>query len=179
MTERQTPYKARGGKGFHMASTLLQKRIRTVGEARGFAVSRLLTRWAEIVGEDVARIARPVDIRYGRGGLGATLTVLTTGAGAPLVDMSRERIRTRVNACYGHAAIARVRVTQTAATGFAEGAVAFGPAPVAAPPQPDPDLRAAAEHRTAGVGDPGLRDALAALGTHVLASGTARAAPRR
>ena len=70
--------------GFARTSSLLQARIRKASESRGFAVSRLLTHWAEIVGADLAAMARPVDVKYGRQGIGATLRVLTTGPQAPL-----------------------------------------------------------------------------------------------
>ncbi|MEM7719653.1 MAG: DUF721 domain-containing protein, partial [Pseudomonadota bacterium] len=99
-------------RGFERASALASERIRSASESRGFAVARLLTHWAEIVGPDVAKIARPVDISYGRG-FGATLTVLTTGAQAPMLEMEKERLRDRVNACYGYAAVQKVRITQT------------------------------------------------------------------
>ena len=58
----------------------------------------------------MAAISRPVEIGYGRGGLGATLTLLTTGANAPLLEMRKEELRERVNAIYGYNAIARIRV---------------------------------------------------------------------
>ncbi len=154
-------------RGFERASGLLQSRIREAGEARGFAVSRLLTHWAEIVGADIAAIARPVNVSYARGGFGATLTVLTTGANAPMLEMQKERLKEQVNACYGYSAISRVRVTQTAPTGFAEGQVAFAAAPKAER-RPDPALRHAAEAVVAPVADETLRAALAALGENVL-----------
>ena len=47
-------------RGFEPAAGLLREPIRLAGETRGFAITRLLTQWAEIVGEDVARMARPV-----------------------------------------------------------------------------------------------------------------------
>ena len=50
------------GKGFSSAGALLQGQIRRAGESRGFAVSRVLTHWAEIVGTDLAALARPVDV---------------------------------------------------------------------------------------------------------------------
>ncbi len=153
-------------KGFERASSLVASRIRTAGESRGFAVSRLLTHWAEVAGPDIARIARPVDVTYGRGGLGATLTLLTTGAEAPMLEMQKETLRERVNACYGYAAISRIRITQTAATGFAEGRAAFDPAPRHHPNQAPVTPEAA---RTAAeVQDTALRDALERLGANVL-----------
>ncbi len=114
-------------KGFARTSTLLRERIRKAGESRGFAVTRVLTHWQEIVGEDIAAICKPVDVKYGRQGLGATLTVLTTGAQAPMLEMQKERIRAKVNGVYGYNAIERLRITQTAATGFAEGQAVFTP----------------------------------------------------
>ncbi|WP_282024026.1 DUF721 domain-containing protein [Limimaricola cinnabarinus] len=155
-------------RGFAQASGLLQSRIRGASEARGFAVTRLLTHWAEIVGEDTARIAQPVKVGYGRDGLGATLTLLTTGAQAPMLSMQAEAIRERVNACYGYRAISKVRITQTAPTGFAEGQAAFAPAPKPAPAQPDPQVRAQAAKTAEGVGDTELRLALEALAANVL-----------
>ena len=112
-------------KGFKRTSSLLQTQIRKTSETRGFAQSRLLTHWAEIAGDSIAAISRPVDIRYGRGGLGATLTLLTTGANAPILEMQKEALRAKVNAVYGYNAIAKLRITQTASTGFSEGQVSF------------------------------------------------------
>ena len=103
-------------KGFKRTDSLLSAKIRQASETRGFAQSRLLTQWAEIVGQDVAAISRPVEVSYGRGGMGATLTLLTTGANAPMLEMQKEQLRAKVNAIYGFNAIARVRVTQTAAS---------------------------------------------------------------
>ncbi|AEI96185.1 DUF721 domain-containing protein [Roseobacter litoralis] len=156
-------------KGFTRTSSLLTQRIRTASETRGFAQSRLLTHWKEVAGEAIARISRPVEVSYGRGGLGATLTLLTTGANAPMLEMEKEKLRARVNAVYGYNAIARVRVTQTAATGFAEGQVDFmlGDAkPKTAPI--DPALRQKAADTVQPVADEGLRSALALLGENIL-----------
>ena len=108
----------------------------------------------------------PVKVGYSGKGLGATLTLLTTGPDAPVLEMQRERIRDKVNAVYGYGAIARVRVTQTAPEGFAEGRAVFrGPAEEPEADAPD-DGRAA--EIAEGVGDPGLREALEALGRNVL-----------
>ena len=154
---------------FTQAASLVQTRIRKAGESRGFAVTRLLTHWSEIAGPDVARVARPVNVSYGRDGFGATLTVLTTGPHAPVLEMEKDRLRDRVNACYGYRAIARVRITQTAPTGFAEGQAQFGPAPAdPGPKAPPPAIVAQAQAVAADVQDTELRLALAALAANVL-----------
>lgn len=158
----------RGKQGFTRAATLVAGRVRVAGESRGFAVSRLLTHWDEVVGEAVARVAQPVGVTYGREGLGATLTVLVPGPQAPMVEMQKERIREKVNACYGYRAIARVRITQTAPQGFAEAQAAWGAAPPTAAAGPRPEVVARAEAVAADVDNTELRLALAALAANVL-----------
>ena len=166
-----TSHESRGkrcGRGFQRASGLLQARIRAASETRGFAVARLLTHWPEIVGEEIASMARPVRITYGRGSFGATLTLLTTGAHAPLLQAELPRIREKVNACYGYSAISRIRITQTAPVGFCEGRATFAQAPKKPAPRNDPALTEKAREVAAGVRDEKLRAALAALGTNIL-----------
>lgn len=164
------PYQKQGRRmrGFEAASGLLRDRVRVAGEARGFALSRLLTQWAEIAGEAVAQIAQPVKISYGREGMGATLTLLVQGAAAPLVQMQIPRIQERVNGCYGYSAISRIRLTQTATMGFADGQSPFAPAPKPAPEPPDPAILRSAQALSREIGDENLRAALEALGEKVL-----------
>ena len=83
--------------------------------------------------------------------------------------MQKEQIRAKVNSVYGYNAIARVRITQTAATGFAEGQVDFAHKPkrlneIAA----DPAVVKRATETTQTVGDEGLRAALERLGTNIM-----------
>jgi hypothetical protein len=156
-------------KGFKRTDSLLSGQIRRASETRGFAQSRLLTQWTEIAGQDIAAIAQPVEIGYSRGGMGATLTLLTNGANAPMLEMQKEQLRAKVNAVYGYNAIARVRITQTAATGFSDGKAAFGYKPKSAQfEQPDLALRQKAVETAMPVTDDGLRDALARLGENIL-----------
>ena len=146
-------------RGFKRTASVLGDQIRRAGESRGFAVSRVLTHWAEIAGKDIASIARPVEVSYGRGSFGATLTVLTTGAQAPMLEMQKETLRERVNAVYGY---------KTAPTGFAEGQAQFAPAAPQPAPVPEPDDIASVETAVRPVADEGLRAALERLGRNVL-----------
>ena len=122
---------SRRKRGFERAGALAAGRIRAGSESRGFAVSRLLTHWAEIVGPDIAPLARPVEVGYGRG-FGATLTLLT----------------------------------QTAATGFAEGQAVFEPERKTHPEAAEvtPEAREAAK----AVDNADLREALERLGANIL-----------
>ena len=159
-------------KGFARTGKLLSGQIRRASESRGFAQSKLLTHWADIAGDHIAAIARPVEVTFGRGGLGATLTVLTTGAQAPMLEMQKEGLRAKVNAVYGYNAISRIRITQTAATGFEDGKVSFetrgtkdgGTVP----------LTATARQTAEGVDDDSLRAALERLGTNIELTAKAR-----
>ncbi|MGJ8545772.1 MAG: DUF721 domain-containing protein [Sulfitobacter sp.] len=163
------PKRRASTKGFARTDSLLSARIRQASESRGFSQSRLLTHWAEIAGEDMAAMSRPVEISYGRGGMGATLTLLTTGPNAPILEMQKDKLRDKVNAVYGYNAIARLRITQTAATGFADGKVSFDHAPKRRETKPvDPELRARALETASPVADEGLRAALARLGENIL-----------
>ena len=165
---------ARRSFGFRRADTLLQGRIRDASASRGFAQSRVLTQWAEIAGPQIAQIARPVEISYGRGGMGATLVLLTIGAHAPMLEMETPKLRERVNAVYGYNAVSRIRITQTAPTGFAEGQAVFSPATpsIRSPDAAPAEVRAQAAQQVAPIGDPGLREALERLATHVITKNT-------
>ncbi|WP_443135100.1 DUF721 domain-containing protein [Frigidibacter sp. ROC022] len=157
-------------KGFERAAGLLQKRISAAGESRGFAVSKVLTHWDEIAGPEMAALTRPVKIGYASHGLGATLTVLCSGANAPMIEMQKETLRQRVNACYGYNAVARIALTQTAPQGFAEAQALFQgrPASTAQRNTPDPETEALAREASAPIRDEALRAALEDMGRTIL-----------
>jgi len=152
---------------FKRTATILQSRIREVSEGRGFAQSRVLTHWLEIVGADIAEITRPVEVSYGRDGMGATLSILTTGAHALMIEMQKEAIRAKVNAVYGYNAIARVRITQTAPVGFSDGKVEFRAKPKSKPTL-SPNVQQQAQETARTVTDQKLRRALEELGQNFL-----------
>ena len=166
-TAQLMPDPSRRRRGFEPAAGLMKEQIRSASESRGFAVARLLTHWPEIAGAQLAPITRPVKIGYGREGMGATLTLLTTSAHAPMVQMDLPRLKEKVNAVYGYNAIARILITQTAATGFAEGQAQFLPA-TPLQRQPDPQIVAEAARTAAPIRDDGLRKALEAMAQNVL-----------
>lgn len=168
-----SPSTTRRMRGFEAASGLVKEPVRAVGESRGFAVTRLLTSWAAIVGDELASCTRPVKVGYGREGLGATLTVLTSAAQAPIVQMELPRIRDRVNACYGYAAISRITITQTAAFGFEEGQVIFAHK-TKVEKAVDPAIRTKAAETAEGVRDTTLRAALETLAQNVLSRNKSR-----
>lgn len=163
------PLPSRRQRGFEAAGGLLTPHLRQAAEKRGFAIARLLTHWAEIVGADLAPLCRPVKISHAKGGLGATLTLLTSGAAGPMVQMQLPTLRERINACYGYNAIARITLTQTAPTGFATAQTSF--TREAQPQTPPPQIIAKAHETAAPVQDADLRAALERLALNVLSKG--------
>ncbi len=163
----------RMARGFVQTGGILKNHIRSAGEKRGFAETRLLTHWPEIVGEALADISRPIKVSYGRQGLGASLTILTNGANAPIIQAQLPLIREKVNACYGYAAISNIRITQTAETGFAETGTPFeharrAPVSQAAERRNQAGSDTRADDYVADVHDESLRTALAVLGRNIL-----------
>ena len=155
-------------RGFRQAGGLIGGQVQAACKARGFALARLITRWEEIVGADLARAARPVSVSHARKGFGATLTLAAPGATAPLVEMQGETIRARVNAVYGFNAIARVHIRQTGPAGMAEGQARFDAAP--ARHGPSGQARADAGAIARDVADPDLRAALESWGAAIISN---------
>jgi hypothetical protein len=85
-----------------------------------------------------------------------------------MLEMQKEQIRAKVNAVYGYNAISRIRITQTAATGFAEGQAQFAPAAPKAKPQPSREVLEEAERTAQPIENDALRDALEKLARNVL-----------
>lgn len=161
----------RRGGGFRRAGSSSRAPVDAAASRHGFAVSDVLLRWQEVVGEELACLCHPVKVSYGRGrSLGATLVVEVDGARGPEVDMQAPRIVERVNGFYGYRAISRLSITQagTGSCGFAEAQAPFaGPAAPRAAEPGRAEVRRAAQ-LAAEVQNPALRDALTQMGAYVL-----------
>ncbi|MEL6336576.1 MAG: DciA family protein [Pseudomonadota bacterium] len=134
-------------------------------ERYGFADPRVLLRWREIVGEDLADRCRPLKVLHGKGrDLAARLLVSAEGAAALEVEYRAPQILDRVNAVYGYRHVSRLSITQVSSLDAAPEA-----APMAAA---TPAVSAEAAHqaeRSAGeIDDVRLREAMSRLGTYVL-----------
>ena len=156
----------RKSRGFLQTGGLLKNRIRSASETRGFAETRLLTHWTDIAGPAIAKLCRPIKVGYDKQGFGATLTVLTTGANGPMLQMQLPQIIKKVNSVYGYNAISRIKITQTAPTGFGEPSSSFE--------HKNPTKELSSEQRNTvelsvkDVSDNSLKDALSRLGENVL-----------
>lgn len=170
MTKTKGAYTGkRGRRGFVQTGGLLTRNIREASEARGFSETRLLTQWAEVAGEAIANISRPVKVGYSRNSIGATLTLLCSGANAPMVQMQVPQILNRVNACYGYKAIARIAITQTAPSGFGEQ---DKPSFERRKPSLSTEQAGALEKDVSDIESETLREALKTLGENILTRGS-------
>lgn len=165
MSKEKQNVRPRFGKGFSKASAFVRGDIQKASESRGFSQSRLLTHWADIAGQEIAKIARPVKVSYAKSGLGATLVLLSKGAHAPMVQMQIPDIMKRVNSIYGYNAISRIQVTQTAAEGLFEPSSAFEHNKESVP---NNAATKQAEQLASDIEDEDLRNALTRLGSHVI-----------
>lgn len=131
----------------------------------GFAYADLIAQWPAIVGDGVAQWSEPERIKWPRAGAderkqGGTLVIrVVPGRG---LDLQHEtpRIIDRINAFYGYAAIAAVKIRQ--------GALGPKKAPFRALPALSAPAAQALERELDGVPDTELKDALRRLGQGVL-----------
>lgn len=162
-------------RGTRHAADAASSVMSAVAERKGFAETRVLTRWVEIVGPELSSRCRPVTVKYGSNrAMAATLVVEADGGRAAEVTHLGPKLIERVNQYYGYRAIGRISVRQgvRTAAGFAEGQKAFEGqhgTSTAAPSEPTDTDRRRAEQLTKSIQTPELRDALARMGSHVLA----------
>jgi hypothetical protein len=130
---------------------------------QGFAARELVTRWAEIAGEDVATHSEPLRMQWPRPVEGqpqepATLVLKVEGPMALEIQHKSDLILQRVNRFFGWSAVGRLALRQ---------------APLSRrdrrKPAPPPDPRAVAEiaDSLTSVEDEQLRAALARLGAAI------------
>jgi hypothetical protein len=132
---------------------------------RGLAEAELMLHWAEIAGEDLTRICRPLKLSFARGTQGeskrdGTLQLRVLPAAAVELQHMEPQLIERINGFFGYRAVAKLALRQ-------------GPLPnmPRRPPAPKP-LGAAEEQRLqqnlGSIDDDELRQALERLGRAVL-----------
>ena len=95
---------------------LTKTAFRNTMGGRGFAEAGLITEWASIVGNDVARMSRPMQLAFPRGERkGGVLTLECGGAAALELQHLKPQILDRINSHFGYAALAELRFKQGSA----------------------------------------------------------------
>jgi len=143
---------------------LLRKTLGDAFAKQGFASVELVTRWAEIVGPEVAAHSQPEKIKWPRGLRTrdacepGTLWLRVEGPAAVEIQHLSGVIAQRVNQFFGWQAVADVRLRQ---------APLARPRPRPSPPMPDPAVTARIAAALGEIKDEKLRDALARLGAMI------------
>ncbi len=149
-------------KGPRPLAALAAAPISAVMAKAGFAATEVVSRWPDIVGEDLARRTAPLKIQFPRRPPGheepepGTLIVRVEAPFALDAQHRSDQIINRVNSFFGWRCVARIRLQQ---------------APLSPREPPKPRRPAADEARLAhaveGIADEGLRKALERFGRGV------------
>lgn len=147
---------------------LLPSEARTLFRRRGFAETAVLTRWREVVGEDMARRSMPTRLSFPKGKRNSgTLYIRVDGPFATEVQHLEPLLVEKINAFYGYGAVAKISITQGPIPRSAKRGVAEAPVL-------DAKEQTALDHTVDKAHDEGLRGALKRLGRRVLADGRDR-----
>jgi hypothetical protein len=142
---------------------LLSATLTDVLKSQGFASAEILSRWADIVGPEIAAVSEPLKINWPRvtgaeSSEPATLVLRVEGPSALEVQHLAAVILERVNRFFGWQAIGRIALRQAPLTRREK------PRP---PQGPDPARLAAIAKSLPEINDDALRDALAKLGAAI------------
>src|SRR5262245_49604571 len=155
--------------GVKAVGSFLPGLTRQAFEKFGFSTATLITDWPGIAGPELAAYTAPERLRWpsrlersedgaqagGKGRAGATLVLRVDGARALDVQYQARQVIERINAYFGYAAVAELRIVQ------APVEPRLPPArPMVRPAEP-------LAQEVAHVADPALRGALARLGAGV------------
>lgn len=132
----------------------LHKLLKPLAQKSGFADGRIFSHWGQIVGQDMATMARPQKLSND------TLTLaVPNGAVAMEVQHQSIQLMERINSHFGFQAVKRIRTLQTY--------MALEPAPQQTTIKPDQGARTRAAAQVESIGDDTLRGALARLGSYI------------
>jgi hypothetical protein len=141
---------------------LLHKTLNDAFAKQGFASTELVTRWAEIVGHEIADHSQPEKIQWTRPVEGrmpdpGTLVLRVEGPTAVEIQHLSGVVLERVNRFFGWQAVGALRLRQAP----------LGRKARTAAPAPDPETTARIAAGLGEIADENLRDALARLGAAI------------
>ena len=148
---------------------LIGRIVEPAAARKGMGVTSLLTQWPEIVGPRLAKICRPVELKWptapakrveSAARAQSTLILRVDGPFALEAQHAATTILDRINAHLGWACVAKVA--------FRQGPIEKSEIAEPRRPSPGAAANAAAATRTADIREADLRDALTRLGARVL-----------
>ncbi len=166
-TLKEIPLVRRSPSTARAVGSFVPRLTRKAMEKFGFSTAALLTDWAGIVGDELARHTRPQKLKWpkgveayaetpadARGRPGAMLLLQVDGTRALEVEYRKRQIADRINAYFGYRAVAEIRLEQVHSLSSEKAAL---PRDVVAP-RPVRDPRAGVDLGT--ISDERLRAAL-------------------
>ena len=96
-------------------STMIEPLVAPSAQERGFAISRLISHWRDIVG-DISGWCRPTHIHFPRGSRNDGILKLQIESGrGPQAQAMTPQIINAVNATFGYEAVSRITLVQSLA----------------------------------------------------------------
>ena len=161
--KKKAPATRRWGKIRNIGS-IMPGVTRDTMQKRGFMQGEIITRWRDIVGNDLAQDTSPEKLSFPRSERRAgTLQVRVGGAAALAMQHEEPQIIQRINRFFGYAAVARLKLIQA-------------PLPVTDAHKKEPPRELGTEEvrsidaEVEETKDPALRDALARFGRSIAAA---------
>jgi hypothetical protein len=165
------PRRTGGPYGVKAVGSFIPRLTRKAFEKYGFSAATLITDWPAIAGRELAACTAPERLKWPRrversedetdaadsGRPGATLVLRVDPAQALDVQYNARQIIERINAYFGYAAVAELRILQAPVAPLRQDRASHRPAPTAL------------TQEVAGVADAALRDALGRLGAGIRA----------
>ncbi len=106
----KTPADSRSG-GVRPMAALMPKVTQTILGRRGFAEASIITEWATIVGDDLARSSQPEKLAFPKGErVGGVLHIRAAGGGATELQHLEPQILERINRHFGYRAVGRLKL---------------------------------------------------------------------
>ena len=97
--------------GVRPMAALMPKVTRTILGRRGFAEASIITEWAMIVGDDLARSSQPEKLSFPKGErVGGVLHIRAVGGGATELQHLEPQILERINRHFGYRAVGRLKL---------------------------------------------------------------------
>jgi hypothetical protein len=129
---------------------------------RGFAAAEIVTRWAEIAGEEMAAGSAPDHLSFPKGARqGGTLYIAASGSVALQIQHQEPSILQRINTYFGYPAVARLSISQASFKSKVVNTESLEQ------PETTPEQIARIESETCVISEPDLRQALHKLGEAV------------
>lgn len=154
----KSPYRRRGRGPVAIAAMLPRIAGRAL-QRRGFAEASIITNWAAIVGEVLARETMPQKLTFPRGeNTGGALHVRVSGAFATELQHLAPLVTEKINAYFGYAAVAKLTMAQGPITRARATAGRKQAPPLSGPPSQ------ALRQSLAKIADDDLRASLTELG---------------